>query len=262
MTAQDLITEILQTLKEPSGLLNGVTGGPQPHWPRTEILQRMNLQQDKISGELPTLFQATDSTLVTTGTNAGLPVPTYLGNIRDVQIGGVTITRTSREQLVAMSQTGEVEDTWQNTAGTAGLNEDMYWFTEIDNTGTNGAEGMMLYFYPFPIAGSIVTLQADLILSNMTDANNSYSMADVPYLSKAQEILIKLTAMWCAMEDSRTDLYELLNQEVYGAEGLMKKLRKNYLVLRSNPQPSALQLKRSEDTGSRPEYMRVSSPNA
>jgi hypothetical protein len=255
INTQDLITEVLQTVKEPSGL-PGTIG--TPHWTRAGILQRLNLQQDKISGELPGLFQTTDTSLTTTGTNAGLVVPSSIGNIKDIQVNGVTITRTSREAIVDQSQRGEIEDTWQNTASSLGMQDDVEFFIDIDNS--SGVEAQMLYFYPYPIsAGLSITIQGDLILTNLADNPLSFPMENVPYLSKAQEILIKLTAQWCALEDSRTELYQMLQTDI---SELMRTLRKNYLVLRTNPRDSMLVIRRSEDAGSAPTYFRVSSTSS
>jgi hypothetical protein len=246
---------VLRLLKEPSGLPQGSV---QPHWSRAEILERLNLTQQTVSSEFPALFQVTDSSLVTTGTNAGYPLPLSIGKILDIQIGGVQVPLTSREALVSQSIRGEIEDNWELTPGQADIYNLSWAYVTIDNSNpsnTTTTPQQMLHFYPYPATqGLTIKIQGELVLTDDVDLPTDYDLGGLPFLYKAQLLMVYLTAIQCAIEETRTELYHMLTQEVWGIPGdeeqhpgMMKRLKTDYLVLRTNPQESMITIKRSEN---------------
>lgn len=251
ISTQDLITLVLKILEEPSGLPDANGNTRLPHWSRDEVLQRMNMQQSKISTELPGLFNHVDTSLTTTGVNGGYPIPSNMGNIRDVEVGGNPCVWTSRDELLAMSLRGDIEQNWEQTAGNISPLFTFYCWIELDDS--SGTLQPTLYFYPYVVnAGQTIKITGELLLSSASDSSTAYAFQSVPYLEKAQELLVKLTAQWFAM-DEKPGLYDKINTEIFGHtgstndRGLMGKMQSQYLVLRTSPKPPMITIKNSED---------------
>ena len=258
LSAQDLISLSLKLCSEPDGLTALGNSTPQPKWPRSDVLQVMNLQQSKIATELPGLFNHVDQSLTTTGNPGGYVIPSVMGNIRDIEIGGNPCVWSSRDELIAMSLRGDIEQNWEQTVGSVSPLYTFYCFIEMDDS--SGSLQPTLYTYPICQAGQPINLTGELLLSNAADSATSFPFQSVPYLEKAQEVLAKLTSQWFAMKDNRQELYTMINNEIFGPEGstnnrgLMGRLQVQYLILRNSPRPPMIVVKNSEDAAASNEF--------
>jgi len=222
LSVETLITEILQCLKEKSGLV----AGEDPHWSRTVILRRCNLAQEMIEAELPGILHISDATTLTTDGSGQYTIPETFLRLTSVRVDGEFWEATSQEAVASRDIREQTES-------------GNMWYV-VDRT---------LYLMPDDTTGLVVTLDGTVRLSSVSDSSSSYpfdaTSSTNAYLSKAQKLLILLVVLECAKEESRTDLYTTTYNEIYHpVNGLLEKLHNEWFVVRENPQESMLEIKR------------------
>jgi hypothetical protein len=242
LSGSDIIEEVLTLLKEPYDLANHTAD--LSHWTRATILRRCNMAQDEISLYIPDLLRITDTSLLTVAGQIDYSFPTGIGIIYQISINGSQLLKTTMDTLQNDSLRGEIDEYWQTIADVP-----YYFYTINENT---------LGLWPAPAAsGQVISIDAEMILTEMSDASSSYPMENIAALRKGQKALIYIAAANCALEDGNTKLWQGLKAE---SNEILSDLKTYWMVMRPTSPESMIKVLEIEDTSENiirpPRYIR------
>ena len=230
LSGSDIIEEVLTLLKEPVDLVDHTAD--LSHWSRATILRRCNMAQDEISLYIPDLLRINDQSLVTVSGQIDYAFPAGIGIIYQVAINGSQLIKTTMDSLQNDSLRGEIDEYWRTIADVP------YFFYTINENN--------LGLWPAPaIAGQTISLDAELLLTELADSASSYAMENVGALRKGQKALIFIAAAECAMEDGNGQLGQYLETK---ANEILSDLKTYWLVMRPTSPESMLKIQESEDS--------------
>lgn len=219
-----LITKILKKLKEPSS---------DGHWSRTEMLQEINLSLQQLRLKIPNLLIDTDESLTTVASQANYTIPSDVGNIIAVRIDGEEIDITTKKAIGRDSQRGIYADDWQGD--------------EIGQPAECYIQKGILYLQPKPstsYAGKTISIDHELIFTDVTDSASSYPFESVADLAQAQRLIFFDVVMQLAADDD--DMNKFATQKQLYEEGIQDLITKK-LVMVNTGDESLMKAKGEED---------------
>ena len=230
LSGSDIIEEVLTLLKEPVDLVDHTAD--LSHWSRATILRRCNMAQDEISLYIPDLLRVADTSLLTVSRQLEYTLPAGVGIVYGCSINGSQLIPTTKQALENDSLRGEIDEYWQTIA-------DVPYYFYVLNAETLG-------LWPAPaIAGQIISLDAELLLTELADSASSYPMENIGALRKGQKALIFIAAAECAMEDGNGQLGQYLEAK---ANEILSDLKNYWMVLRPTAPESMIKVLESEDS--------------
>jgi hypothetical protein len=242
LSGQQAVNEVFTLLKEP---FDPLAVKDLSRWTRAEILQRLNLAQDRLALIIVDLFGVQDTSLSTVAGQMEYAVPSQVGKIKQVSIAGYQLQATTLEQIKLDSVRGE---------------EGMYWATITDQPEYfyyDQARGV-LGFWPVPAStGLNVLIDGELVFSLLTDSSSIYLLQNYQALRKGQQAVLYFVAAMCAAENNNA---LLLNFFLNEAEKITEDLKVYWTVLTPSTGGSTIQVHESEDADSSvvlpPRYVR------
>lgn len=187
LSATAIIQTVLKMLKEP-------TDG-SGHYTQAEVLERLNMCQDRVSLRIPDLLRDEDTSLATVTNQANYTLPSDVGKIISIRVDGKPLDATTEETLDRDSQRGMIMEKWKTDES----GEPTQYYTRKG----------VLYLFPKPSSAynaKAITILHELLLTELTNITTSYPFENISYLKRGQELLIFATVEWLAMEDGNTKL--------------------------------------------------------
>lgn len=168
-------------------------------WSDATVLQNLNFAVDEIALAIPDLLRTTNTATTSVSGTSAYTLPATVGKVYNVFWGGVPLQPKSLDSIQQDVIGSDSSETWRTTAGTP-----TYFYVE-SNT---------INFYPVPnTTGTVITINGELLLTEMTDSASSYPFENVPFLRKAQKIIILLASADCLLDDGDSTLYTQFKQE-------------------------------------------------
>jgi len=168
-------------IDEVNDLCNEPTDGTG-RWTDTQVLRKINFAQSEISLKVQDLLR-TNATITCTASLATYTLPTNLGKIYQVYANGIPLNPKSTDSVNADLRADVTLNGLINTPCTIG------YLT------TYALENNTIILSPASNAnGSVLTIKGELLLTDLTNSATSYPFENIPYLQKAQKILILFAA--------------------------------------------------------------------
>lgn len=191
LNAQALIDAVNVKLSEPTD--------SSGKWGDSVVLQYLNFACDEIALAIPDLLRTTNATLTSVSGTAGYTLPSAVGKVYNVFWGGVPLKPKSQDSIQQDVIGSDTSETWMTTGGAP-----THFYIEANT----------INFYPVPnVTGTVITINGELLLTEMTDSASSYPFENIPFLRKAQKIIILLASADCLLDDGDSALYTQFKQE-------------------------------------------------
>jgi hypothetical protein len=228
LNAQSLIDVVNTKLTEPT---DG-TG----RWTDAQILVYLNFAQDEVALAIPDLLRTTNIALTSVSGTSAYTLPSAVGKVYNVLWGGIPLMQKSQDSIQADVLASDTKESWMSTGGTP-----TYWYIESNTVN----------FYPAPnTTGTVITLNGELLLTEMTDSASSYPFENVPFLRKAQKVICLLAASDCLLDDGDSNLYVQFKQE---ARNMINELENEWNQRRTNDSHSIV-IERQSESGEFTDY--------
>lgn len=213
-------------------LVNLKTGEPTDNsgrWTDAQVLTYLNLSQDEIALAIPGLLRTNSSSLTSVSGTSSYTIPATVGKVFNVLYGGVAIQPKSRDSLQQEVVGADTDEKWTTITGTP-----KYWYVEANS----------IYLYPAPDAAStVITLNGELVLTELTDSASSYPFENYACLRKAQKILVLLASAECMLDDGDIEMHDNMTAE---ARGLISELERDWLERKTTDTHSIITERMSE----------------
>jgi hypothetical protein len=151
-------------------------------WTDDQVLRKLNLAQNEINLKVQDLLR-TSCTITTTASLGNYTLPSSVGKVFQVYINTIPLNPSNSDSNNAFERANNSLNGLINTPAT------------ISYRTTYNLENNVLNIVPAPNeSGALITVKGELLLTEMTNSASSYPFENVPYLAKAQKILILLAA--------------------------------------------------------------------